>query len=129
MVIEMDELFDIEISDIDIKAMVEMNQDIKNLSEVEIKNKIKILQMIDCSLNQILNIIGSNSIFLSKTDNDVINLIKYLRSKGFSTLNILFDSNPYISDALIDSIKFRMKKIANFFFIHFNFFLFYRKIF
>lgn len=38
-VIEMDELFDIEISDIDIKAMVEMNQDIKNLSEVEIKNK------------------------------------------------------------------------------------------
>ena len=55
-----------------------------------------LLKIIQCSDNQIINIISSNSLYLSKTKEEYLKLINYLIKKKFNTLNILFDSNPYI---------------------------------
>ena len=45
---------------------------------------------------QIINIISSNPLYLNKSKEDYLKLISYLSKLGFNTLNILFDSNPYI---------------------------------
>lgn len=100
----MEDLIDVALDDTSIRAMVEMNPNVKELSMEEIRNKMRILQGIGCSLNQAINIITSNSMFLDRSDDEVINLIKYLSSKGFSTLNILFDSNPYILNLEVNEI-------------------------
>lgn len=76
--------------------MLEVNPEIKELSADEIYEKKYILEMMGCSKSQIVNIISSNSLYLSKTKFEIANLINYLRQVGFKTLNILFDSNPYI---------------------------------
>lgn len=92
----MKELFDLGISESTLKAMMELNPEINELSNEEILEKINILEIIDCSKLQILNIISSNSLYLSKTKGEIIKLINYLKQIGFKCLNILIDSNPYI---------------------------------
>ena len=90
------ELYNLGISEETIKNMLEVEPSIKELSEKEIKEKIVLLQEINCSNNQILCIISSNPQYLNKTKNEIIELIKTLSDYGFTPLNILFDSNPYI---------------------------------
>lgn len=92
----MEELYNLGISENTIKSMMEINPDIINLSDKEIKEKKIILSEVGCSENQIINIISSNASFLSRTNGEIIKLITYLDKIGFDTLNILFDSNPYI---------------------------------
>jgi len=92
----MEELYNIGIDDETIKGMLEINPEISELTDNDIKDKKDILTNIGCTHNQILNIIGSNPILLSRTHEDIISLINYLENKGFDSLNILFDSNPYI---------------------------------
>jgi hypothetical protein len=90
------ELYNLGISEETIKVMLEMAPEIKDLSENEIIEKKIILENIGCSNNQIINIVGSNPMFLNRTNSDIIELIKTLLEFKFDTLNILFDSNPYI---------------------------------
>ncbi len=92
----MNELLEKEISDQTINTMIEMNPNIKELTRQEIKDKIVLLDGIKCSINQIKNIIFSNSMYFNRTNEEIINLINYLLEKGFQNLNILFDANPYI---------------------------------
>ncbi len=92
----MDELFDLGLSDETLKNMIELNPLIMKLSNEEVLDKINLLKSINCSSNQISNIIGSNSMLLTRSNTDIIKLINYLNGLGFSSLNILFDSNPYI---------------------------------
>ena len=110
----MNELFNLGISENTIKGMIELNPNINDISENEIKEKIMILEKLNCSENQIRNIISSNALYLDRTNNEIIKLIKYLLEKGFRTLNILFDSNPYILNLepfeIEDYINERIKK-------------------
>ena len=92
----MEELFKLGISEKTINDMLELNPNIKEMTNNEIVEKISLLKNINCSDNQILNIISSNSLYLNKTNDEIITMIKYLLNLGFDTLNILFDSNPYI---------------------------------
>ena len=46
----------------------------------------------------IKNILISNPNYLSRTKEDVVNLINELLSLGINDLNILFDTNPYLLD-------------------------------
>ena len=101
----MQELYSIGISDITIKSMLELNPDISELTEKEIVEKEEILKDVGCSDRQILNIISSNPLFLSRTNEEIIKLIDYLNDSGFTCLNILFDSNPYILNLDIFEIK------------------------
>ena len=91
-----EELFNIGISENTAKGMLEINPNIKDMSNKEIMAKISLLKSIDCTDSEVLNIISSNPLYLNKTSEDIQELFKYLTKIGFSTLNILFDSNPDI---------------------------------
>ena len=106
------ELLNMGISEDNIQNMLELNPDIKELTSIDIKDKINILKNIDCTDNEIRNIFSTNSLFLTKSNRDIILLINKLNSLGFNTLNILFDSNPFIlnldSYEIDDYIKNRL---------------------
>ena len=92
----MGELYNLGISNNTIKNMLELVPNIKDMSNKDIMDKINILKNINCSDYQILNIISSNPMYLDRTNEEITKLITKLTSLGFDTLNILFDSNPYI---------------------------------
>lgn len=92
----MQELYNLGLSHNTIKTMIEMNEEIKEISQQEVQEKEIILKKLNCSENQIINIISCNSIFLTRTNEEIIKLINCLYKYGFDNLNILFDSNPYI---------------------------------
>ena len=92
----MEELFNLGISENTIRSMIELNPNIKEMSCEQIKEKEIILEKINCSSNQIRNIISSNALYLDRTNDEVIKLINTLIKYNFKTLNILFDSNPFI---------------------------------
>lgn len=94
----MEELFNLGISLVTISSMFELNPDIKDMSNIEIQEKVELLKLINCTEQQVINIISSNASYLSKTKEDYLKLISYLYKLGFNTLNVLFDSNPYILD-------------------------------
>lgn len=89
-------LYDIGISEETINHMIELFPEIKDLNEKEIEKKRLILEKIGCSNNQIINIIGSNPMYLTRTNEEIFKLLSKLIDLGFRTLNILFDSNSYI---------------------------------
>ena len=105
----MEEFFNIGISESTINEMIERNPEIKEITSEEINNKKYILEKIGCSNNQIINIIGSNPEYLNRTNDEIISLLKCLVDYGFKTLNILFDSNPYI----LNLDKFEIDKYIN----------------
>ena len=90
------ELYNMGMSDITVKNMIEINPEITELTNQEIISKVEILKGIDCSKSQVLNIISSNPLFLSKTNGEILKLLNFLTETGFTSLNILFDSNPYV---------------------------------
>ena len=103
------ELYNIGISDDTLKNMIEINPEITELTDQEIIKKVGILKEINCSKTQILSIISSNPIFLSRGINEIIKLLSYLQETGFTCLNILFDSNPYI----LNLESFEIEKYIN----------------
>ena len=98
-------LIELGVSENTILSMVELNPQIKDIGEIELKNKIEILKNINCSNTQIIDIITSNANFFNTIDDDNIKLINYLSELGFNCLNILFDSNPYILNLEVYEIK------------------------
>ena len=102
---KLEELYKIGISENTIKNMLELVPTISEMSEKEIKEKELILKKINCDENQIINIISSNPMYLDKTNDIVLRLISKLKSYGFSMLNILFDSNPYILNLEVFEIE------------------------
>lgn len=91
----MEELFSLGIDEKEIKNMLEQIPSLYNISSELVKQKIEILRYVGCSERNIKNIIVSNPEYLERDNDDVIQLIKYLIDKGFTLLNLLFDSNPY----------------------------------
>ena len=92
----MKELYNLEIDENTLLTMIEMNPEIKELTNEEVLDKINLLQIINCNKRQIKNIISSNSLYLTRLNTDIKKLINYLVSIGFKDLNILFEANPYI---------------------------------
>ena len=92
----MQELYNLEIDENTLLTMVEMNPEIKKLTNEEILDKVNLLEIINCNKRQIRNIISSNSLYLTRLNTDIKKLINYLLSIGFKDLNILFEANPYI---------------------------------
>ena len=92
----MNELLNLDLSGETLREMVEINPDIMELSSAEVREKVELLKLLGCRDNQILNIISSNPMYLSRLNSDLISLINYLSEIGFTCLRILFDSNPSI---------------------------------
>lgn len=92
----MEELYNIGISEVTLKSMMEINSRLLDLTNNEVIEKKLLLEEIGCSEIQILNIISSNPVFLNRITSEIVKLLECLRNFGFKSLNILFDSNPYI---------------------------------
>ena len=92
----MDELYKFDISDNTIKSMIELVPEIREISEDEVIKKELLLKEVGCSDKEIRNIISSNPYYLVSVNDNIKELFDYLKKVGFSSLNILFDSNPYI---------------------------------
>ena len=90
------ELYKIGITDLDLKDILETNPKITDISDEDIHKLINILKQINCNNQTIKNIIISNPFYLTRLDTDIINLINKLTTLGLNTLNLLFDSNPYL---------------------------------
>lgn len=91
----MEELFNLGISDSEIRDMMELVPSLFNMSTDLVREKIDILKYVGASDKNIKNIIVSNPCYLERDTTDVLKLIKYLNNLGFTLLNLLFDSNPY----------------------------------
>ena len=92
----MKELYDIGISEENIKNMLETCREIKELDKNDIIKSIDILKNINCNNNQIKNILISNPFYLCRSNDDILRLFELLVNLGLSDLNLLFDSNPYL---------------------------------
>lgn len=80
----------------EIKNMMDTNYLINNIDDNDIYTLIDILGSVGCMNNQIRNIFICNPFSLSRNTYEVSELISKLKEYGFSELNYLFDSNPYI---------------------------------
>ncbi len=87
-------LLDLGIDENDIKNIMEFNNGLTDYEEYD-KN-IETLEMIGCNDKEIRNIIISNPNILIRSNLDILKLIKTLASYGFNTLNITFDTNPFL---------------------------------
>ena len=92
----MKELFNLGFSDEQLNDMLELCSSIKDLTDLEINTAIEILRKIDCSENQIKNILYANPFYLDRCDDDVLNLIKKLKALNISSINLLFEANPFL---------------------------------
>jgi len=108
------ELYNLGIKEQDIKFIVEQCPDILEMTNEEIIEKIELLKLIECSDIHIRNIISSNPNYLTRLNKDIIDLINKLSKLGFSCLNLLFDSNPFLlnKDAfeIDDYIKLKLNQ-------------------
>lgn len=98
----------------DIKLMLELNPELEEISNDEIQNHINILKAIGCNTNNIIDIAVANPFYLTNLEEDIIELIAKLKSLGFTYLNLLFDSNPFLLNKeafeIDDYIKQEIKK-------------------
>ena len=106
----MNELYKLGISENTINEMLNVNPNLKDISDNEIIQKENILKQIGCNDSQVLNIISSNAMYLDKIDNKVIELLTYLSKLGFTVLSVLLDSNPYILNLEVFEIERYIKK-------------------
>lgn len=92
----MEYLIDLGIDESSLKMMLELNPLIGELEEKDIKEKLILLSNLNCTEKQIRNIIVTNSLIYNRTNESILALIKKLFDFGFTSLNLLFDSNPFI---------------------------------
>ena len=91
----MNRLYELGISDKEIKFMLEQCSEIMNMSELEVDEKIDILKYVGCTMKQVKNIIIANPYYLCRMNEDILKLISYLKKIGLTSINLLFDSNPF----------------------------------
>lgn len=76
--------------------VLDIKQYINNLSKEEILFKVYILKRLGCLDRHIKNIILTNPIYLIRSNDDILKLIKKLEDLKFKSIYILLDSNPNI---------------------------------
>ena len=89
-------LYDIGITQEEIKNMMEQIGDISKILRENLEEKIKILEFIGCSKNHIKNIVVANPRYLLRENSDILRLIAKLKEFGVGAINLLFDSNPFL---------------------------------
>jgi hypothetical protein len=80
----------------EIKNIMDTNILISNIEDNDIYALIDLLGSVGCMNSQIRNIFICNPFYLSRSVNNIEELINTLKEYGFTELNYLFDSNPYI---------------------------------
>ena len=80
----------------EIQNMTYTNEEILQVEDEELNKLINILKDIGCSTNSIKNILLCNPFYLTSGATATERLIQMFKKLGFSSLYVLFDSNPYI---------------------------------
>ena len=80
----------------DIKSMIERNENIKNLEEQEIKEKIDVLKEVGCRAHHIKNILFYNPFYLNQPIKEVKELIEELTSFGLTNLYTVLEEDPFL---------------------------------
>lgn len=93
---EMKELYNTGLTENDIKNMVYVNNDILNLEESEIEQKINYLTNLGCNEYHIRNILVANPWYLSRVFSDVQATINKLNELKFEAIYLMIDSNPLL---------------------------------
>jgi len=107
----MDILFKLGISEIELKNIIDINNEILDFSQEEITSKIKLLNKINCTPSEIRNILITNPFYLSYSMDIISNMFQKLSAMGFTHLNLLYDANPFFFDYELDEImEYIMKK-------------------
>ncbi len=104
------ELYNLGLSESDIKNIMEMCPEIENLSDEDIAANIKVLKDIDCLDRHIRNILICNPFYLYRSVEDVLSLIKKLLEIGMTNINLLFDSNPFLLNKDSYEIQYYINK-------------------
>ena len=114
------ELYNLGLTDSNIKEIIQVCPNIVELTNEEIINNINILKDIGCSNNQIKNIILSNPFYLDRLLEDITSLIVKLVELRITNITLLFSNNPlllnkdaYEIDKYISSQILAGKKIEN----------------
>lgn len=92
----MEELFHLNLSESTIEKMMTTCPKIKNMTNMDIKDKIYLLKEIGCSQKQITHIICYNPKYLENTHDKTIKILQKLVDVGFKHMNTLLDANPMI---------------------------------
>ena len=90
-----DILLELDITN-DLKQMIEINPDIKESSNNDIKEKIDILKILGLNNKQIKHVIITNPLYFNRSTEDIKSLITRLNELGMNDFNIIFDTNPYL---------------------------------
>ena len=109
----MEELYNYNLDDEDLKNILELNNDIFSLSKDEIKEKIKILKDMDFKEDSIKHVIVTNPYYLTNNIVDILNLIKLLKEFNIKNINEIIDNNPFILNNNIYDIEEYIVKCKN----------------
>ena len=82
------------LNEIEIDEIVSINENIKE--ETDVNEKIELLESLDIEDSIIRNIIKSNPFFLTRTTNDLKELITRLKKIGIIEFDTMFDTYPYL---------------------------------
>lgn len=80
----------------EINILMDSNEDISLISDNSVNEIIKLLKDNNCSNNTIKNIFICNPFVITNNIIDTAKLINKLKELGFTNINLLLDSNPYI---------------------------------
>lgn len=98
----------------DFKNVLDANPFIEKLDDLEIENNINFLKEIDCSYEQLKNIIVFNPWLFNRSYDELNKLKNKLISIGITNLNITFDTQPLLLNKEIfeidDFINEQIKK-------------------
>lgn len=98
----------------DFKNVLDANPFIEKLDDLEIENNINFLKEVDCSYEQMKNIIVFNPWLFNRSYDELNKLKNKLISIGITNLNITFDTQPLLLNKEIfeidDFINEQIKK-------------------
>ncbi len=80
----------------DINIILETNDNIQNEDLGNANKNVQTLKYFQCDNNDIKHIITSNPFYLSIPNDDILELICYLKKIGLNDFRILFTENPYV---------------------------------
>lgn len=95
----------------DFKNVLDANPFIGKLDDLEIENNINFLKEVDCSYEQMKNIIIFNPWLFNRSYDELNKLKNKLISIGITNLNITFDTQPLLNKEIFEIDDFINEQI------------------
>ena len=106
----MDKLIRFGFSIDEINNMMNSNPEINDISDNDVSEIINILKGIDCSKDQIMNILVTNPFVLTGEITEIKKIIVKLLDFGIEDLAFLFDTNPFLLNINYKEIDSTIKR-------------------